>query len=287
MTLQSQASNAIVTNGAYSGECPPWVGPAYLCTMEAPNLHIAPDKPNVIRLILADSQAIYSTGISRVIALENDIRLVAQADSLEQLRNSIEQHPADVVLVEGELLTRATRVVAGLLHIAPDAKFIVQSVTADQGQTIELFRQGIRGIISRSISPDLLVRCVRRIATGETWIDNQALNWILEAYRVQGAALLNPRTQMHLSPREKAVITGVTRGMRNKEIAYELGTSEQVIKNYLRKIYDKLGVDDRVELALFSLHNKLITEETDKVAAVQTMLSVQNEPSKASARYHD
>ena len=241
--------------------------------MEAPNLLTGSEKPNVIRLILADSQAIYSAGIGKVIALEKDIRLVAQADSLEQLRISIERHPADIVLVEGELLTTGTSVVAELLRIASDAKFIVQSVTAEEGHTVELFRHGIRGIVSRSISPDLIVRCVRRIARGETWIDNQALNWILEAYRVQGAALLNPRTQMHLSPREKAVITGVTRGMRNKEIAYEMGTSEQVIKNYLRKIYDKLGVDDRVELALFCLHDQSIREEIDQVAAVQKILS--------------
>src|SRR4051812_7350911 len=238
---------------------PLWVEPAYRCIMEARNPHAVLDKPNVIRLILADSQAIYSAGIRKVIALENDIRIVARAESLEQLRISIEQHPADVVLIEGDLLTKGTGAVADFLRIAPEVKFIVQSVAADQEQTVELFRHGIRGIVSRSVSPDLLVRCVRRIAMGETWIDNEALNWILEAYRVQGAALLNPRTKMHLSPREKAVITGVTRGMRNKEIAYEMGTSEQVIKNYLRKIYDKLDVDDRVELALFSLHNKLIT----------------------------
>ena len=241
--------------------------------MEAQNLLTELDKPGVIRLILADTQAIYCAGISKVIALEDDIRVVAQADSLEQLRITVERHPADVVLLEGELLAKGTRVIAELLRIVPDVRFIVQSATANEEQTVELFRHGIRGIISRSISPDLLVRCVRRIATGETWIDNQALNWVIEAYREQGAALLNPRTQMHLSPKEKAIITGITRGMRNKEIAFEMGTSEQVIKNYLRKIYDKLGVEDRVELALFSLHNKVIMEGADQISAVQKVLS--------------
>jgi two-component system, NarL family, nitrate/nitrite response regulator NarL len=265
------------------------VVPAYLRTMQVPDLLPGPDKPNAIRLILADSQAIYSAGISKVMALENDIRLVAHADSLEQLRISIERHPADVVLVEGELLNGGNSAVADLLRIAPDAKFIVQSVMADEEQTIELFRKGIRGIISRSISLDLLVRCVRRIAAGETWIDNQALNWILEAYRVQGAALLNPRKQMHLTPKEKTIVSGITRGMRNKEIAYEMGTSEQVIKNCLRRIYDKLGVDDRVELALFCLHNKLIREQINQVAAVRNILStnVQNGPSRHIRTSHN
>jgi len=241
--------------------------------MEATNLVTGPDKPRMIRLVLADSQAIYCAGISKVIALEDDIRVVAQAESLEQLRIAIEGHPADVVLVEDQLLPKGTRVIAELLRIAPDVKFIVQSSAANEEQTVELFRHGIRGIISRSISPDLLVRCVRRTARGETWIDNQALNWVIEAYIVQGAALLNPRTQMHLSPKEKAIITCITRGLRNKEIAYEMQTSEQVIKNYLRKIFDKLGVEDRVELALFSMQNKMIMEGSDQVAAVQRALS--------------
>jgi len=64
----------------------------------------------------------------------------------------------------------------------------------------------------------------------------------------------------------------ITEGMRNKEIAYQIGTSEQVIKNYLRKIYDKLGVEDRLELALYCLHNKMIMEGADQIAAVQKML---------------
>ena len=70
---------------------------------------------------------------------------------------------------------------------------IVQAVGNDEKQTVELYRRGVRGIISRSISPDLLVRCVRRIAAGETWIDNQSVNWVIEAYRAQAAALVSPR----------------------------------------------------------------------------------------------
>jgi len=231
-----------------------------------------PHTPGVIRLILADSQAIYRAGIGKIIALDDDIRVVAQAESMEQLRIAVVRHTADVALVEGELLTKNAGSIAELMRLAPAIKFIAQSTALNKDQTVELFRLGIRGIISRCISPDLLVRCVRRIATGETWIDNQALGWVIEAYRVEGAALLNPRTRIHLSPKEKAIITSITRGMRNKEIAFEMGTSEQVIKNYLRKIYDKLGVEDRIELALFSLHNKIITDGSDQVSAVQKLL---------------
>jgi DNA-binding NarL/FixJ family response regulator len=233
----------------------------------------APVKPGTIRIILADSQAIYRVGIRKIFALEDDIRVVAQADSLDNLRLALERHPADVVLIEGGLLTGAPTAIPDVLRIAPDVKLIVQAIGSDEGQTVDLYRRGVRGIISRSISPDLLVRCVRRIATGETWIDNQAVNWVIDAYRAQAAALVSPRTQPRLSPKETAIITCITQGKRNKEIAFQLGTTEQVIKNYLRKIYDKLGVSDRLELALYCLHNKIIKSDADEVIVAQKIVT--------------
>ena len=231
-----------------------------------------PVKPGVVRIILADSQAIYRVGIRKIFALEDDLRVVAQADSLENLRAAIERFPTDIVLLEGGLLAGTSNVIPDLLHMAPDVKLIVQAVSADENHTVELYRRGVRGIISRSISPDLLVRCVRRIAAGETWIDNQSVNWVIEAYRAQAAALVSPRTQPRLSPKEMAIITCITQGKRNKEIAFQLGTTEQVIKNYLRKIYDKLGVSDRLELALYCLHNKIIQADADEDQVVEKIV---------------
>ncbi len=232
----------------------------------------APVKPGTIRVILADSQAIYRVGIRKVFALEDDLRVVAQADSLDNLRAAIGRFPSDIVLLEGALLAGTANVIPDLLRAAPDVKLIVQAVAADENQTVELYRRGVRGIVSRSISPDLLVRCVRRIAAGETWIDNQSVSWVIEAYRAQASALVSPRTQPKLSPKEMAIITCITQGKRNKEIAFQLGTTEQVIKNYLRKIYDKLGVSDRLELALYCLHNKIIKSDADEEVVAQKVL---------------
>ncbi len=221
-------------------------------------------KAGAIRIILADSQAIYRVGIRKIFALEDDLRVVAQADSLENLRAAIERYPTDVVLLEGSLLAGSANAIPDILRVAPDVKLIIQAVSTDENHTVDLYRRGVRGIISRSISPDLLVRCVRRIAAGETWIDNQSVTWVIEAYRAQAASLVSPRTQPRLSPKEMSIITCITQGKRNKEIAFQLGTTEQVIKNYLRKIYDKLGVSDRLELALYCLHNKIIQSDSDE-----------------------
>ncbi len=229
-------------------------------------------KPGTIRIILADSQAIYRVGIRKVFALEDDLRVVAQADSFENLRTAVGRYPTDVVLLEGSLLAGTTNAIPELLRTAPEVKLIVQAVGADESQTVELYRRGVRGIIPRTISPDLLVRCVRRIAAGETWIDNQSVNWVIEAYRAQAAALVSPRSQPRLSPKEMSIITCITQGKRNKEIAFQLGTTEQVIKNYLRKIYDKLGVSDRLELALYCLHNKIVQADLDEELVAQKVI---------------
>src|ERR1700761_2123037 len=218
-----------------------------------------------VRVILADSQAIYRVGIRKVFALEDDIRVVAQAETLDNLYAALQRFPTDVVLLEGALISGTVDAIPQFVRRAPDAKLIVQGSESDETNTVKLYRLGVRGVVPRSISPDLLVKCVRKIAAGETWIDNQSISWVIDAYRAQAAALTNPRTQPRLSDKELAIISCITRGMRNKEIAYQIGTTEQVIKNYLRKIYDKLGVSDRLELALYCLHHQILKDEAANV----------------------
>lgn len=214
--------------------------------------------PSGIRVILADSQAIYRVGMRKVFGLEDDIRVVAQAETLSNLYAAMQRYPTDVVLLEGQLIAGVADAIPELIRHSPEAKLIVQVMETDEASTVELYRRGVRGVVPRSITPDLLIKCVRKIADGETWIDNQSISWVIDAYRSQASTLTNPRVQPKLSKKELAIISCITRGMRNKEIAYQIGTTEQVIKNYLRKVYDKLGVSDRLELALYCLHHQLL-----------------------------
>lgn len=225
-----------------------------------------------IRVILADSQAIYRVGLRKIFALEDDLRVVAQAETLPNLYAALQRFPTDIVILEGHLIAGTTDAIPELVRRAPHAKIIVQVVETDENNIVELYRRGVRGVVPRSVSPDLLIKCVRKIAAGETWIDNQSINWVIEAYRSQASALTSPRSQPRLSPKELAIITCITQGKRNKEIAYQLGTTEQVIKNYLRKVYDKLGVSDRLELALYCLHHQLHKKAAGTVATQNAAL---------------
>src|SRR5271154_1647937 len=239
---------------------------------EAPPRDASPGSPErpLIRILLADSQAIYRVGMRKVFALEDDLRVVAQVDRMENLIAALERHPADVLVIESNLMIGATNAIPEIVRVVPDIKIIVQTAGADETNTVELYRRGVRGIIPRSISPDLLVKCVRKIGAGETWIDNQSVNWVIEAYRSQATAITNPKSQPRLSPKELSIIACITQGKRNKEIAFQLGTTEQVIKNYLRKVYDKLGVSDRLELALYCLHHQLHKKAAGTVPAATT-----------------
>ena len=225
--------------------------------------------PKGIRVILADSQTIYRVGMKKVFALEDDIRVVAQAETLDNLRAALERYPTDVVVLEGQLIAGTIDAIPDLVKHSPDAKLIVQVVESDEDNIVELYRRGVRGVVPRSISPDLLIKCVRKIADGETWIDNQSISWVIEAYRSQASSLTSPRVLPKLTKKELAIISCITRGMRNKEIAYQIGTTEQVIKNYLRKVYDKLGVSDRLELALYCLHHQLLKSSVQESEVIQ------------------
>lgn len=222
------------------------------------NGHHSPNEQEPeLRVILADSQAIYRVGMRKVFAPDTGILVAGEADSLQALQDLVPKVEADVLLLEGAMIAGNANAIPALVRIAPNLKIIVQATSSDESHTVDLYRRGVKGIIPRSISPDLLVKCVRKIAVGETWIDNQSINWVIEAYRSQATAMVNPRSQPRLNQKEMLIIAGITQGKRNKEIAYQLGTTEQVVKNYLRKIYDKLGVSDRLELALYCLHHQL------------------------------
>jgi DNA-binding NarL/FixJ family response regulator len=234
-----------------------------------------PDSPDsaVIRIILADSEAACRVGILQVLTAEIDMRVVAQADTLAGVHRAVDRFfiPSPtlsastraIILLEHHIIAATSNVISELVSRAPQAKIIVQLDEKDESNTVDLYLRGVRAIILRSISPDLLVKCVRKVAAGETWIDNQSVNWVMKAFRSQTNKPVRLDTLPRLSPKELAITTCITRGMRNKEIAHRLGTTEQVIKNYLRRVYDKLGVSDRHELAVYGLHHQLHKKVAD------------------------
>src|ERR1700722_16935207 len=215
-------------------------------------------KGQFVRVILADTQAIFRAGLRKVFALEDDIRVVGQAETLAQTQSAIARFSADVLIFEAALTPNPVEAVADLLRKNPSLRIVVVTPGADEDLTLELFRRGAHGIVSREVEPELLVDCLRKVVAGHPWLDSQGVHWVMEAYRNQNNRPTGSRPKVQLTPKEMLIVSCVTQGMKNKEIALRVGTTEQVVKNYLRKVYDKLGVADRLELALYCLNHHVV-----------------------------
>ncbi len=222
------------------------------------NLGAGEDKGLFVRVILADSQAIFRAGLRKVFALEDDIRVVGQAETLPQTQSAVAKFSADVLIFEAALTPNPVESIAEILHQNQKLRVIVVTPGADEELTLELFRRGAHGIVSREVEPELLVECLRTVVAGETWLDKQGVSWVMQAYRNQNSRTTGARPKVQLTPKETLIVSCVTQGMKNKEIALRVGTTEQVVKNYLRKVYDKLGVADRLELALYCLNHHVV-----------------------------
>jgi DNA-binding NarL/FixJ family response regulator len=211
-----------------------------------------------IRVILADAQSLYRVGIRKIFGNEEGIELVSQPETLGQVLEAVVKYPADVLLLGASLSKEPAEALSEVLKRASKlAVVVLLDKAATQEETVECVRRGARGLVNRSIPPELLVRCVRKVAAGEPWLDKRSVNWLADACRthLHGGGL---NSKLRLSEKEQTIVTMVTEGRRNKEIARELGTTEQVVKNYLRRIYDRFGVADRLELALYCLQQGLL-----------------------------
>jgi DNA-binding NarL/FixJ family response regulator len=234
-----------------------------------------------VRVIVADTQAIFRAGLRKVFALEDDIRVVGQAETLAQTQSAVAKFSADVLIFEAALTPNPVEAVANLLRQNPPLRVVVVTPGADEDLTLELFRRGAHGIVSREVEPELLVECLRKVVAGGTWLDSQGVRWVMEAYRNQNNRPTGSRPKVQLTPKEMLIVSCVTQGMKNKEIALRVGTTEQVVKNYLRKVYDKLGVADRLELALYCLNHHVV--DNTKVPPLPVSAANGNAAKAASA----
>ena len=218
------------------------------------------NREQFIRVIVADSQAIFRAGLRKIFAVEDDIRVVGQAETFQQAVSAAKKFSAEILIFEAALAEHPVEALQELLKQTPGLRVVIVTETPDQELTLELFRRGAHSIVSREIDSELFVECLRKVAAGEPWLDPQATRWVLDAYRTAGTRPASARTKLQLTPKEALIVSCVTQGMKNKEIATRVGTTEQVVKNYLRKVYDKLGVADRLELALYCLNNRVLQD---------------------------
>jgi DNA-binding NarL/FixJ family response regulator len=208
------------------------------------------------KIILADTQAIFRAGAAKVLAMDDDVRIIAQCSDLDRLLHAITTFPGSIVLFAASLQPDLD-----LLHQVLESVGSRGIVIAENHDSAGAYlQQGFRGVVFRNVSGAALAECVRTVAGGENWLPPQ-----LMVADSPVDDMVGTRVRDRLTPKEMRIVALIVQGCKNREIALRLKTTEQVIKNYLRSVYDKTGVSDRLELALFTLHHRVLAQAAAEV----------------------
>ena len=210
----------------------------------------------MINVIIADHQAIFRAGIAKVLAVEEDLRIVGQPPSVEQLINGLERLRAHVLLLSSSFVPDISEI-----SLVASRRQVPILILADHSDpAVKYLNQGVAGIVYRSVGGDSIIEAVRRLARGESYV--QLASSMTPSLHED---MVGARVRDRLSDKELKIVAAVVRGFKNREIAMQLYTSEQMVKNALRNIFDKTGVSDRLELALFVLHHRILAQATASV----------------------
>jgi DNA-binding NarL/FixJ family response regulator len=210
------------------------------------------------RIILADNQAIFRAGAARVLVMEDDMRIVAQCDDYARLTSALDAFRNSIVLFSSTLHADPGAI-AERAHEAGSRAILI----AENGAEVpESLARSLDGVVFRNVPGPALLETIRRVASGHRCVEHSNVTAIF-SQDVVGA-----RVRDRLTPRELQIVALIVQGYKNKLIATQLGTKEQVVKNYLRSIYDKTGVSDRLELALFTIHHRVLAEAAARAVDV-------------------
>lgn len=215
----------------------------------------------MLKIILADSQAIFRAGAAKVLAVEDDFRIVAQCENTDRMMVALESFRANVLIFSTAMRVDIRQLVEAAKKIKTRLIIVIES-SDNSAQYLQL---GISGVVFRNVSGASLVECVRKVSRGETWVQDAGA-----AAEATENDIVGARVRDRLTPKELRIVALIVQGFKNKEIATQLGTTEQVIKNYLRNVYDKIGVSDRLELALFTIHHRILNEAAAALVGTAT-----------------
>jgi DNA-binding NarL/FixJ family response regulator len=213
------------------------------------------------RIILADNQAIFRAGAARVLSLEEDIRIAAQCEDLPKLVTAVESLRGSIVMIASTLRPNLQELLARVQAAGSRLILVIENGERVPEPTVVL----LDGLLCRNVGGTDLVDCVRHVSRGQRFVQRSNLT------TMQAADSVGARVRDRLTPKEMQIVALIVQGCKNKDIALQLGTKEQVIKNYLRAIYDKTGVSDRLELALFTIHHRALAEAATRAGQMIQM----------------
>ena len=192
--------------------------------------------------------------------VRNKFQVVASASTTAEILSGIEETRPQVAIVSANLqdgpLT-GIRLLPEIRRIHPETRTLVALEAPEPDLVIEAFRFGADGVFCRNSPFDRLCKSVEAVSQGQIWASNDELRYVLNAFaRSSKQRKMDSTVEGRMTKREAEVVRLAVEGLSNREIGQQLGLTEHTVKNYLFRVFDKLGVSNRVELVLSCLRQE-------------------------------
>jgi len=216
-----------------------------------------------VRILIADDHPIVRDGLKKLLLLEDDFEIVGEAADGREVLEKVQELDPDVLLLDLRMPNLdGLSALQALQQTNKRTRVIVLTASEDKNEFVQAMKLGCSGIVLKQTAPDLIVKSIRKVNAGEIWLDSHTTAAVMRQFQTGadapgGAPGSKGRERSPLSAREREIVALVAQGYKNKEMAEKMFISEQTVKNHLHNIFDKLGVSDRLELALYAIHKGL------------------------------
>ena len=217
-----------------------------------------------IKIVIADDHPIFRDGLRKLLSLESDFEVIGEARDGNEVLELMREKDPDVLLLDLRMPgLDGLSVLQSLKASGCRSRIIILTASEDKNEFVQAMKLGCSGIVLKQTATELLYKSIRKVYSGEIWLDSHTTAAVMRQFaspsRVGGADRKG-RERSPLSQREREIVALVAQGFKNKEIAEKIFISEQTVKNHLHNIFDKLGVSDRLELALYAIHKGFHSE---------------------------
>lgn len=200
-----------------------------------------------IRVLLIEDQPVMREGLKMLLASSGDVTAVGDVDSGDAAVRALASCTADVVMLDLELGGEdGLGIIPRIAEVAPGAKVLAFTVWRDPQRHRAALLTGVRGVVTKDKAGEIVLKAIRKVASGELWFERQ----LLERTLTRSVSRDNTRALQHdhLTERETEIISLISEGLKNAGIAKRLCISEKTVRNHLTSIFGKVGVSDRLAL---------------------------------------